>query len=212
MTLLDVICIDISINLRKFSLHRMLRLGNLLRTSTSLDQSTSESHALSRTSDNYAQLMLCREIYHQHCWWTMKDVKIFFLVSEEEEDKLLFLNIVAQHFFSIWIFFHEHSRFTRQQGKGTAISMWRHLDISWAITAESSLLHIASSWNRTGNLSERKSLTTKLRDLKKSNITSMNTQAKIKSQILLIPNLKILIGKRLVDLLNDLILSAVNQN
>ena len=99
MTLLDVICIDISINLCKFSLHRMLRLGNLLRTSTSLDQSTSESHALSRTSDNYAQLMFCREIYHQHCWWTMKDVKIFFLVSEEEEDKLLFLNIVAQHFF-----------------------------------------------------------------------------------------------------------------
>ena len=41
----------------------------------------------------------------------------------------------------------------------------RHLDISQAITAESSPLHIASSWIRTGKpmVSERKSLTTKLR-------------------------------------------------
>ena len=28
----------------------------------------------------------------------------------------------------------------------------RHLDISWVITAESSPLHIASSWTQTGNL------------------------------------------------------------
>ena len=64
-------------------------------------------------------------------------------------------------FFSIWVFSHEHSRFTRQQGKGEAISLsplyhfhplHRHLDISWAITAESSPLHIASSQTRTGNL------------------------------------------------------------
>ena len=45
-------------------------------------------------------------------------------------------------FFSIWVFFHEHSRFTGQQGKGEAISLTplchfhpyhRHLDISQAI-------------------------------------------------------------------------------
>ena len=64
-------------------------------------------------------------------------------------------------FFSIWVFFHEHSRFTGQQGKGKAISLsplyhfhplHRHLDISQAITANSSPLHIARSRNRTGNL------------------------------------------------------------
>ena len=63
--------------------------------------------------------------------------------------------------FSIWVFFHEHLRFTGPQGKGEAISLsvlnhfhplHRHLDISRAITAESSPLHIGSSRNRTGNL------------------------------------------------------------
>ena len=57
-------------------------------------------------------------------------------------------------FFSIWVFFHAHSRFTGQQGKGKGIyltplyhfhPLHRHLDISRAITAESSPLHIASS-------------------------------------------------------------------
>ena len=56
-------------------------------------------------------------------------------------------------FFSIWVFFHEHSQFMRQQGKGEHIYwtplydfrlLHRHLDISRAITAESSPLHIAS--------------------------------------------------------------------
>ena len=64
-------------------------------------------------------------------------------------------------FFSIWVFFHEHSRFTGQQGKGEGIyltplyhfhPLHRHLDISRAITAESSPLHIAGSRSRTGNL------------------------------------------------------------
>ena len=44
-----------------------------------------------------------------------------------------------------------------------------HLDISRAVTAESSPLHIAISRTRTGNrepVSERKSLTTKLRVLR----------------------------------------------
>ena len=70
-------------------------------------------------------------------------------------------------FFSIWVFCHEHSRITGLQEKGEGISLTphyhfhplhRHLDISRAITAESSPLHIANSWTRTG-----KSVTTKLR-------------------------------------------------
>ena len=63
--------------------------------------------------------------------------------------------------FSIWVFFHEHSEFTGQQGKGEGIyftplchflPLHRHLDISRVITAESSPLNIASSRTRTGNL------------------------------------------------------------
>ena len=65
------------------------------------------------------------------------------------------------HLFSIWVFFHKHSQFTEQQGKGEAISLTplyhfhplhRHLDISRAITTEGSPLHIASRRTRTGNL------------------------------------------------------------
>ena len=57
--------------------------------------------------------------------------------------------------FSIWVFFHEYSRIAGQQEKGEAISLisichfhllHRHLDISRAIAAESSPLHVASSW------------------------------------------------------------------
>ena len=56
-------------------------------------------------------------------------------------------------FFSVWVFFHETSRFTWQQGKGGDIYLTplyhfhpfhRNLDISQVITAESSSLHIAS--------------------------------------------------------------------
>ena len=70
-------------------------------------------------------------------------------------DKIIFF-----FFFSIWVFFHEHSRFTGQQGKGEGIyltplyhfhPLHRRLDISWAITAGSSPLHIAGSRTRTGN-------------------------------------------------------------
>ena len=64
---------------------------------------------------------------------------------------------IHHHFFSIWVFFHEHSRITGLQGKGEGIPLsprdhfqllHRHLDISRAITAESSPLHIASSRTR----------------------------------------------------------------
>ena len=64
-------------------------------------------------------------------------------------------------FLSNWVFFHKHSRFTRQQGKGETISLapvyhlhplhW-YLGIGWAITVESSLLHIASSRIQTEDL------------------------------------------------------------
>ena len=56
--------------------------------------------------------------------------------------------------FFIWVFFIEHSQFQGQEGKGNAISwtplyhfhpLYRHLDIGWAITAESSL----GVWYRT---------------------------------------------------------------
>ena len=64
-------------------------------------------------------------------------------------------------FFSIWIFCHDHSRITGLQGKWNSISLTphyhfhplhRHSDISRAITAESSPLHIASRRTRSGNL------------------------------------------------------------
>ena len=64
-------------------------------------------------------------------------------------------------FFLSGFFFHEHSRFTGLQEKRECISLTpyyhfhllqKHLDISRAITAESSTLHIASNRTRTGNL------------------------------------------------------------
>ena len=66
-----------------------------------------------------------------------------------------------QELFSILVFFHEHSRFTGQQGKGEAAfstplyhfhALHRNLDINLAITVESSPLQIASSRTQTGNL------------------------------------------------------------
>ena len=78
----------------------------------------------------------------------------------------LFLHAVKHNlfvfcFFSIWLFFQEYSRFTRQQVKGKAISLYpfyhfqplcRHLDIRWVIDADSVLLCRTGSLNRTWNL------------------------------------------------------------
>ena len=64
-------------------------------------------------------------------------------------------------FFSMWVFFHNHSRITGLQGKGEGISLTphyhfhplhRHLDIGWVIMADSSPLPIGISRTRTGNL------------------------------------------------------------
>ena len=65
---------------------------------------------------------------------------------------LLFLVFSLFVCFSVWVFFREHSRITEQQGKGVGIPLTPlyhfhplhiHLDISRAITAASSPLHIA---------------------------------------------------------------------
>ena len=56
--------------------------------------------------------------------------------------------------FFIWVFFHEHSRFTGQQGceEATFLTplyhfyrLHRHIDISRVVTAESSPLYIPSN-------------------------------------------------------------------
>ena len=79
--------------------------------------------------------------------------------------KSLFLHVVKHNllfccFFSTRHSFHGYSRFTVQQVKGETISSYpfyhshslhRHLDISWVIAAEISLLCIAGSWNWTWN-------------------------------------------------------------
>ena len=63
----------------------------------------------------------------------------------------IILGVATFCFFSDWVFFHNHLRFTGLQGKGEGISLMhhynfhpphRHLDISRAITAKSSPLHI----------------------------------------------------------------------
>ena len=74
--------------------------------------------------------------------------KAFFLHYLTEELTDLFWKLQGYSlfffffFFSIWVFFHEHSRFTGQQGKGEGIfltplyhfqPLHRHLDISRAI-------------------------------------------------------------------------------
>ena len=80
-------------------------------------------------------------------------------------------------FFSIRVFFHDHSRITGLQGKEKGISLiplyhfhplHRHLGTGRVITTESSPLHIARNRTQTGNLlvSDGKSLTTKLSVLK----------------------------------------------
>ena len=57
-------------------------------------------------------------------------------------------------FFSIWVFFHENSRFTGQQGKRGGFLFNYSLPLLPALqtTAGSSPLHVASSRVRTGNL------------------------------------------------------------
>ena len=82
----------------------------------------------------------------------------------EFQNKVTFTHgffFVVVVFFYLGFFFHDHLRITGLQGMGEGISitphyhfhpLHRHLDISRAITAESSPLHIGRSRTRTGNL------------------------------------------------------------
>ena len=59
--------------------------------------------------------------------------------------------------FSIWAFFHDHSRITGLRGEGGGYffhfyPFYRHLDISQEISAERSPLHIVSSRSPNENL------------------------------------------------------------
>ena len=72
-----------------------------------------------------------------------------------EAKSIIFHGCFTLNFFFILVFSHEHSRFTGKQGKGEGIynftplyhfdQLHGHLDISQAITAETSPLHITSS-------------------------------------------------------------------
>ena len=73
---------------------------------------------------------------------------------------LKFPIFLKEALFSIWISFHELSRFTGQQGKAEVISLTplchfqplhRYMDIRRVIIVGSSPLHIASSRTWTGN-------------------------------------------------------------
>ena len=90
---------------------------------------------------------------HHGCFWyweikvfseITKKISIWYSKTQKRSQKSIRSIAVGLIFFSIWVFFHEHSRFTGQQGKGEGISLTplyhfhplhRHLDISWAITA-----------------------------------------------------------------------------
>ena len=86
----------------------------------------------------------------------------FLLINASKIVRRMFLFFFV--FFSIWVFFNEHSRITGLQGKGECISLdphyhfhtlYRQLDISRAITPESSPLHLARNRTRTGTFGFR---------------------------------------------------------
>ena len=98
------------------------------------------------------------------------------LQYQQKASKVINYEDIYIYFFSIGVFFHEHSRSTGQQGKGEGIyltplyhlqPLHRHLDISRANYCRE--LTSAHSWqpdsSREPLFSERKSLTTKLRAL-----------------------------------------------
>ena len=99
----------------------------------------------------------------QEVWWFFKEV----LKPWNFKTLRFYFTIVCNmfswfyYYFSIWVFFHDHSRITEMQGKGEGISLaphyhfhplHRHLDITQVIAVESSPLYIGSSRARTRNL------------------------------------------------------------
>ena len=95
-------------------------------------------------------------------WYSSFFVHKKWLIYRSQRGFFFYVGFLSQtFFFSVWVFFHEHSWITELQGKGKSISLTphnhfhplhRHLDISRAITVASSPLLTASSRTRTGNL------------------------------------------------------------
>ena len=89
---------------------------------------------------------------------------IFYVMTNTLQCFIICIN-ASDFFFSTRVFFHEHSQFTWQQGKGEGTSLvplyhfhplHGRLSTGRAIAAGSSPQRIASSWTRTENLSEHK--------------------------------------------------------
>ena len=88
----------------------------------------------------------------------LRKVKLgYTLKNGEKLNHLVLMDDLMIFFFSIWLFFHEHSRITGLHGKGEIISLTsnydfhslhRHLYISRAINAEDLPLLIASSYEQ----------------------------------------------------------------
>ena len=81
----------------------------------------------------------------QEKWTLYNFVLVSMICWVEHETRLSFIHFI--YFFTICVFFYEHSRFTGQQEKWEAVSLtpiyhfqspYRHLDISQAITTGSS--------------------------------------------------------------------------
>ena len=102
------------------------------------------------------------ELTTSQAFYKLTDVNSVTNVIGESISSMQMWNIyIYIYIFFYLVFFHEHSRITGLQGKGEGISLTphyhfhpihRHLDISRAITAESSPLHLGSSRTRTVNL------------------------------------------------------------
>ena len=114
-------------------------------------------------------VIISTNVTNQNATFAINDTKLYVpVITLKTQDNAKLLQRLKSgfkrainFFFSIWVFFHDHSPITGLQGKGEGISLTphyhfqslhRHLDISRAITTESSPLHIASSRTRTGKL------------------------------------------------------------
>ena len=109
-------------------------------------------------SSVYKVMQLCYQMFTMLLEIDCKTSNRRFFNCLSNNFKFVFFVVVV---FSVWLFFQNHSRINGLQGKGEGISLTphyhfyplhRHLEISRAITAESSPLHIGSSRTRTKNL------------------------------------------------------------
>ena len=96
----------------------------------------------------------------QRLWKNTSKINADILLLAMLKKYLNDISLSSDIFFSIEVFFHDHSWITGLLGKGEGIPLtphyqlhplYRYLDISQAITAESSLLHMGSSRTRTGD-------------------------------------------------------------